>query len=104
VDKAEFYCRAKHALEGAFGERLCQVIHYGSTARGDSDTLSDIDLLVVLEGPVQLGRDLDVIVKNLYALQLEVDNPIHAVPVDIADYEAGEFGVYRAAKREGVVL
>lgn len=104
MDNSEFYCRAKRALAEAFGDRLCQVVLYGSTARGDADPLSDIDLLVVLVGPVRLGRDLDVIVKSLYALQLEVEKPIHALPVDAADYEAGEFGVYRAAKRDGVVL
>lgn len=91
-------------LEAAFQERLHGVVLFGSQARGDSGQDSDLDLMVLLEGPVRLGRDLETIVQALYPLQLQLDAPIHALPVAEASFEAGQYGIYRSAKREGVFL
>lgn len=63
---------------------------------------SDIDLLVILDGGVNLWEDISKIVDAIYPLQLEVMRPIHALPVAAADYEAGEYALYRNAKREGI--
>jgi predicted nucleotidyltransferase len=94
----------KRALAGTFPDRLVRVVHYGSTACGEFADANDVEILVVLRGPVELGKDLDAIVQCLYPIQLDIDLPIHALPVDEKDYLAGEFGLYRSAKREGVVL
>jgi predicted nucleotidyltransferase len=91
-------------LEAAFRERLQGVVLFGSHARGDSREDSDLDLMVLLEGPVRLGRDLEAIVRALYPLQLKLDAPIHAIPVAETSFEAGHYGIYRSAKREGVFL
>ena len=91
-------------LEAAFQERLHGVVLFGSQARGDSRDDSDLDLMVLLEGPVRLGRDLEAIVQALYPLQLELDAPIHAIPVAEASFDAGHYGIYCSAKREGVFL
>jgi len=91
-------------LDSAFGERLRGVLLYGSEARNDSRTDSDVDLMVLLDGPVRLGRDLDTIVEALYPVQLEIDAPIHATPVSAEIFEAGEWGLYRSARQEGVYL
>jgi predicted nucleotidyltransferase len=92
-------------LAEAFGERLRGVVLFGSEARGDAAPDSDVDLLVLLEGPVRLLQDIQTAVRTLYPLQLQLlDRPIHALPVDVRDYEAGTFAVYRNAKREGVPL
>jgi len=104
MDGTELLAHAKAALVTAFGERLRMVIHYGSTARGDARDDSDVDILVVLKGPIRLGVDLDTIIQSLYPLQLQIDRPIHALPVDESAYEAGEFGIYRTAKKDGVAL
>jgi predicted nucleotidyltransferase len=103
VDRLSLLRRVKALLENAFGDRLRGVVLYGSEARGEATPDSDIDILVLLIGPVALGRDLRTIIHVLYPLQLEVERPIHAVPVDIAVYEAGEFALYRNAKREGIL-
>ena len=42
------------ALRQMYGPRLKRVILFGSHARGDAQPDSDIDLLVVLEGPVDI--------------------------------------------------
>ena len=94
----------KDRLEDAYGDRLQGIILYGSEARGEAEPDSDIDLLVLLSGPIELWNDIRTNVDSLYDLQLEVIRPIHAMPVDVEVFQAGEYAVYRNAKREGVFI
>ncbi|HEX6864800.1 MAG TPA: nucleotidyltransferase domain-containing protein [Thermoanaerobaculia bacterium] len=91
-------------LEDAFRGRLHGVLLYGSEARNEAREGSDLDLMILLDGPVRLGRDLETIVEALYPVQLEIEAPIHATPVSAEVFEAGEFGLYRSARRDGVFL
>jgi predicted nucleotidyltransferase len=91
-------------LAAAFGKRLKGIVLYGSEARHEAAPDSDIDLMVLLEGPVQAGKDLDTIIHALYPLQLELDRLIDAWPADAAAYERQEFAVYRNARREGILI
>ena len=94
-----------HALLAeAFGSRLQGVVLYGSEARGTADPESDADFLVLLRGPVALGKDLKTIIDALYPLQLELERPIHALPVEATAYAEGEFSLYRNAHKEGVLV
>jgi len=94
----------RNRLDAVFRERLRGVLLYGSEARNEARAGSDVDLMVLLDGPVRLGRDLETIVEALYPVQLEIDAPIHATPVSAETFEEEEWGVYRNARREGVFL
>jgi predicted nucleotidyltransferase len=92
-------------LSAEFGPRLKDVVLYGSEARGEAVGDSDIDILVVLSGPLKFGNDLTRITETLYPLQLDIaDRPLHAVPAAEEDYVAGEYSLYRQARQEGVSL
>lgn len=91
-------------LEAAFGARLRNVVLYGSRARGDHRPDSDIDILVVLDGPIALERDVPATVEALYPIQLEVEVPLHASPVDADAYNRSEHDFYRRVRREGIAL
>jgi len=95
-------CRA--LLQALYGTRLRGVVLYGSCARGTEETESDIDLMVLLEGPVDGAQEIRRIWTSLYPLQLESERLLSVVPVDIALYDRGEYAVYRQAKAEGVAL
>jgi uncharacterized protein len=95
-------CRA--ILQALYGERLHGVVLYGSCARGTEETQSDIDLMVLLEGPVDGAQEIRRIWEVLYPLQLESERLLSVVPVDVALYNRGEYALYRQAKAEGVVL
>ena len=86
-------------LHGARNVRV-----FGSAARDDARPDSDVDLLVLLNGPVDLGSDLEQIIAALYPLQLEWERPIHAMPVDHEVYLQGQFALYRNAQKEGILL
>jgi predicted nucleotidyltransferase len=104
MDRDELLNRIKNCLRDAYGDRLQGVVLYGSEARGEAEEDSDIDLLVLLSGPVQFGKDLRTNIDVLYDLQLEVIRPIHAMPVDVEAFRAGKYAVYRNAKREGIFV
>ena len=94
----------KKRLASAFGERFAGAIMYGSEARGEAKPDSDIDVMVLLSGPVRLWDDLGRCIETLYPLTLATGRTIHPDPVDVADYDAAEFALYRRVKAEGVLL
>ena len=100
----DFLVRMRETLGGVFAERFQGLLLYGSEARGQSRADSDIDLLVLLRGPVQLGADLNAIIAATYPMQLELDRPLHVLPVNWDDFNLGQFALYRNAKKEGVLL
>ena len=48
---------ARQRLAALYGERLRRVVLFGSQARGDARPESDVDVLVVLEGPFNLYEE-----------------------------------------------
>ena len=94
----------KSRLQAVYGDRLRGVVLYGSEARGEAAPDSDVDILVLLTGPVALGRELHTIIEALYPLQLEIDRVLEAFPVDEAEYLRGEHAWYRSAQKEGLQL
>jgi predicted nucleotidyltransferase len=103
MDRTAFLQEVKSLLTTAFGARLKGVVLYGSEARGEAAADSDIDLLVLLKGPIDYLDDLRAIIDALYGLQLRVFRPIHASPADAEEYERSERALYRYAHQEGIV-
>jgi predicted nucleotidyltransferase len=101
-ERAELLREIKGRLQTAFGERLRGVVLYGSEARGEATEDSDIDVLMLLEGPVDAGEDINTGVDAVYPLVLRVGRPIHTFPVDVTGYEAGVMALYREARKEGI--
>src|SRR6185295_18270955 len=62
-------------LEAVFHDRFRGALLFGSEARGQAEEDSDVDIMVLLREPVELGKDLERIVEALYPLQLQVDRP-----------------------------
>ncbi len=96
--------QCKNALTRQYGKRLKGVILYGSTARGQAAPDSDIDLLVLLEAPLDYFTELRQLVDVLYPMQLDSEQLISAKPVLVNDFEMGTVSLYRNARREGVAV
>jgi uncharacterized protein len=96
--------RAKASLQVAFGGRLQGVVLYGSEARHEAAEDSDVDLLVLLAGPVDQHDDSWTCIRALYPLVLELERPIHAKPTDVLTYETQETPLYRNVRQEGILV
>ena len=99
---ADVRCR----IEALYGERLVGVVLYGSEARGEAGADSDVDLLVLLEGPVDRWNETRRINRALYPVELSLSpyRALNALPLDAAEYEAETAPLYAAAKQEGLRL
>jgi len=104
MERERLHRELKRRLEEAFGDRLRGLLIYGSEARGEATDDSDIDVMVLLQGPVRLWEDIGRGVEATYDLTLEMGRPIHPDPVDADEFEKGEFTLYRNVKAEGVAI
>lgn len=96
--------QCRDILQKYYKERLKYLVLYGSAARKQIKAESDIDLLVVLEQPLDHFQEMKKIVELLYPLQLEASHWISAKPVAIDEFELGKIQLYRNALEEGVVV
>jgi predicted nucleotidyltransferase len=104
MTREELLKEIKARLSAAHGNRLRAVVLYGSEARGTAGPDSDIDVLVLLEGPVDYLRDLVTNIKTLYPLALHIERPISAKPIEASEYESVECPLYQRAHQEGISL
>ena len=102
MDRDELLHQLKTRLEEAYGKRLHGVVLFGSEARGDAQKDSDIDVLVILKGPIVVGKDIHISIQALYPLMLEIERPIHPLPAEINNYNEGVISLYRVIKAEGI--
>ena len=102
MDRQELLAGIRERLQKAYGRRLRGVVLYGSEVRDEARPDSDIDVLVLLDGPIDYVQDLRTNINALYDLVLALERPISAMPVDIAVYEAAAYPLYRNAKAEGI--
>ena len=96
--------KCKETLAKYYGDRLRGLILYGSMARKQATSSSDIDLLVLLNPPLDYFAELRRLVDILYPVQLESERLISAKPASVKDFEAGSVSLYRNAKREGIIV
>lgn len=91
-------------LQAYYGAQFKGLVLYGSMARKQASSTSDIDLLVLLSQPFDYFDELRRIVELLYPIQLESRQLISAKPAPVDEYEQGSIQLYRNAKREGVAV
>jgi predicted nucleotidyltransferase len=96
--------KCKNILVDYYGTRFKGLILYGSLARNQASTGSDIDLLVLLSKPFDYFQELHQIIDLLYPIQLESEQFISAKPAAFDDFEQRAIQLYRNAKREGLAV
>jgi predicted nucleotidyltransferase len=78
MSPTELLADIRKRLQDRHGDRLRGVILYGSEARQEATPESDVDLLVLLDGPIAYWDDLRANIEALYPLILAIERPIHA--------------------------
>ena len=104
MTREELLKQIRSRLAAAHHKRLRGVVLYGSEARGEAGPDSDIDLLVLLEAPVDYGRDLERNLEALHPLALQLGRRISAKPVSATEYDTVECPLYQRAHREGIAV
>jgi len=87
-----------------YGDRLKHLLLYGSTARGQADPGSDLDVLVVLQGPVDAGQEIARTGAIVAELSLANDVVIACVFMDQERFLHRQGPFLRNVRREGIPL
>lgn len=73
-------------IEKRYGKRLKNIIIYGSWAIDEATEDSDIDVVVVLEGTISPGKEIDWIIDAVTEINLKHKVLISVYPVSEVDY------------------
>ena len=92
----------RRRFEALYGDRLVQMILYGSQARGDARPWSDIDVLVVLREHVDDWRESHRTETVIGEVCLQFDVVIMCFFVAEAEYASGDGAMLRSVRHEGV--
>ena len=91
-------------LQDLYSGRYRDLVLYGSHARGEADEGSDVDLLLLLEGPVEVGKEIRRCSGLVASLALEAGLVLSLIPVSAEDYRASQDPYLINARREGAIV
>jgi predicted nucleotidyltransferase len=94
----------RERLKEIYGSRLVRLVLYGSQARGDAAAGSDLDVLVVLQGPVDAGLEINRASEIVAQLSLAHDMVIACVFMDEDRFLHRHGPFLRNVRREGITL
>ena len=80
----EILLKLRHGLERLYGERLVGIYLFGSFARAEATSESDVDVLIVLDEVLDYGREIEHTGHLVSGLSLDYDVSISRVFVSSA--------------------
>ena len=96
--------KLKSRLLELYSDRLIKVILFGSTARGTANQNSDIDVLIVLKGDVNIGDEIQKTGKIISELSLDYDQVISRLFMSLDYWENYQSALLRNIRAEGITL
>ncbi len=87
-----------------YGDRLTNVILFGSHARREATEDSDIDILIVLQDPISPGDEILRVSALKTDLNLKYDELISVTPISESDYQTRSTPLLENIRREGIIL
>lgn len=94
--------RLEKDLKSLYGRRFQGLLLYGSYARGDAREGSDVDLLLLLDGPVNPIREILYMEPTVWPISLEYDTVLSVMPVETTSYRNAETRFIRNVRKEVV--
>jgi len=89
-------------LTALYGDRLKGVYLYGSYARGEAREDSDIDVAVVLDGPVKAREESKRTIRLVSGLCLRENCLLMPLFVSEEEYRTRPEAIHRSIVREGI--
>lgn len=95
----------KASLESLYGPELVEVILFGSYARGDYHSESDIDFAVVLRDPnTRTSAEIAKTSAVGSRLSLKYGIPISSLPTTLYKKENSMQGIYQEIRKYGIAI
>ena len=94
----------RQALEKIYGDKLINLVLYGSQARGDATEDSDIDVMVILKSPVSPGDEIFRMGEVKNQINLKHDQLISVLPISEEDFLFKNTPLLDNIRREGIAL
>ena len=92
----------KEGLARIYGDKLKAVYLYGSCARGDARTDSDIDVMIVLNNYKSYGKEIDRTGKLISNLSLEYGISISRVLMKEMQWKSSDTPLLRNIRMDGI--
>jgi uncharacterized protein len=99
---AKILNEAKAELSGLYPGRLKGIILFGSYARGDYATGSDIDLLMLLDNIADPTAERERYFPTVCNLSLKYDTVVSVIPMDYETYLNVKNPLILNARKEGI--
>jgi uncharacterized protein len=87
-----------------YGDKLVEIILYGSYARGDFNENSDVDLLLLFEDKYPYFQQDSRVYNSVVQILSEHQQLISLMPVYKTSFETYKTPLYQNIKREGIRL
>ena len=94
----------RRGLDLLYGPRLVELVLFGSQARNTASSESDIDVMIVLDGPVDSNDEIRRVSPLAAALSLKHDVVIFCVYLAEEAYHLDESPLLLNVRREGVLV
>jgi predicted nucleotidyltransferase len=95
---------ARREFSALYRNRMKQMILYGSYARGDYTSGSDVDIALILDRIDDFSRERERYVRVLKKLSLKHDTLVSAVILDQRNIDVESSPLVLNIKREGIPL
>lgn len=92
----------RRGLEALYGERLVHIMLFGSHARNEAESGSDLDVLIVLSGPVNPGEEVARVSLLATELSLRHQVVLSCIFMDEARFAHRQGPLLRNIRREGI--
>jgi uncharacterized protein len=94
----------RRRFEALYGERLVQMILFGSQARGDAVPGSDIDVLVVLRGEVSPCEEISRTIADVADISLHNNEVVSCVFISEEEFAREQSPLLLNVRREGMLI
>jgi predicted nucleotidyltransferase len=91
-------------LRVEYGDRLVKLIVFGSEARGDADPDSDIDVMAVLKGPIDVGAEVSRVGQIRTDISLRYGRLVSCIFMDESRFLTRNGPLLRNVRREGIAV
>lgn len=100
----EILKKLRDFLEKTYNERLCQVLLYGSQARREATSSSDIDILIILNQPINYRLEIARTSQFIAELSLEYNTVISRAFVEETRFKTEQNPFLMNVRREAIAV